>query len=46
VLFIVLDDAGWNDFDWMGSDRNQFETPFMRKLAERGILLASHCKSN
>jgi hypothetical protein len=44
VLFVVLDDAGWNDFDWMGSERNQFDTPYMRKLAQRGILLASHCE--
>lgn len=42
ILLIVLDDAGYNDFDWMGTANNQFYTPFLRGMAERGVLLKHH----
>jgi len=42
ILFVVLDDAGHNDFDWMGSTRNQFDTPFLRGMATKGVLLKHH----
>lgn len=42
ILLVVLDDAGFNDFDWMGDDRNQFKTPFLRGLTQKGVLLRHH----
>eukprot|EP00040_Diaphanoeca_grandis_P035199 m.220705 g.220705 ORF g.220705 m.220705 type:complete len:1086 (-) comp33326_c0_seq2:351-3608(-) len=40
VLFICVDDAGWNDFQW--NPGNNFQTPVMEKLASDGVLLKYH----
>ncbi|MFI3292792.1 MAG: sulfatase [Rikenellaceae bacterium] len=36
VLFILVDDLGWNDLGFMGSE--YYETPNIDKLAERGVV--------
>ncbi|MCP4455162.1 MAG: sulfatase-like hydrolase/transferase, partial [Planctomycetes bacterium] len=46
ILFIYLDDFGWRDTSYMGSDF--FETPHLDKLAGEGMLFtnAYSCASN
>eukprot|EP00041_Stephanoeca_diplocostata_P033571 m.1114057 g.1114057 ORF g.1114057 m.1114057 type:complete len:1404 (-) comp24364_c0_seq10:195-4406(-) len=40
VVFVVVDDAGWNDVGWRSS--NRFQTPYMEKLLSEGIALQYH----
>eukprot|EP00040_Diaphanoeca_grandis_P016172 m.83323 g.83323 ORF g.83323 m.83323 type:complete len:980 (+) comp25617_c0_seq1:503-3442(+) len=40
VLLVIVDDAGYNDFDW--SPGNAFVTPTLRRLANKGVFLHNH----
>ena len=46
VLFIFLDDFGWKDVGYMGSDF--YETPHLDKLAAEGMIFsdAYSCSAN
>eukprot|EP00041_Stephanoeca_diplocostata_P039178 m.1596922 g.1596922 ORF g.1596922 m.1596922 type:complete len:1046 (-) comp25343_c2_seq8:2371-5508(-) len=40
VMFVILDDAGWNDFDFQGA--NAMETPTLADIALDGVRLRRH----
>ena len=42
VLFFVIDDLGWNDTSYKGSD---IQTPTIDKLAKEGIRLHAACST-
>lgn len=44
ILFLYLDDFGWKDTTYMGSDF--FETPHIDKLAEEGIIFTNAYSSS